>query len=238
MKRLWLGLVLVLITSTPVAGVLAAPHHQKQDAALAPGYQKLGFTPPAPGSYHLPGLGVATDAKVLDSKGRAVRLHELMAGKFTIFSFIYTTCSDVNGCPLASYVLAKVQRRVMADDILKDHVRLVSFSFDPTNDTPEVLATYAASFREPGFDWHFVTPRSDKQLAVILADYNQFVIRDYKEDGSLAGSISHMLRVYLIDHRKQIRNIYSVSFLHADTIMNDIRTIVAANASREAKRVP
>ena len=234
----WLLLVLVLATGTPAADVLAAPHHQKQDVALAPGYQKLGFTPPAPGSYQLPGLGVAADAEVLDSKGREVNLHELMAGKFTIFSFIYTTCSDVNGCPLASYVLGKVQRRVMADDILKDHVRLVSFSFDPVNDTPEVLDTYASNFREPGFDWHFVTSRSDEQLAATLEDYNQFVIRDYNEDGSLVGSISHMLRVYLVDHRLQIRNIYSISFLHADTIMNDIRTIVAANASRDAKGTP
>ncbi|MGR9091198.1 MAG: cytochrome-c peroxidase, partial [Gammaproteobacteria bacterium] len=33
-------------------------------------------------------------------------------------------------------------------------------------------------------------------------------------------------RVYLIDSARQIRNIYSVSFLHADTIVNDIKTIL------------
>ena len=165
-------------------------------------------------------------------------LHELMSGKFTIFSFIYTTCTDVNGCPLASHVLAKVQRRVIADEILKDHVRLVSFSFDPVNDTPEVLENYASNFRVAGFDWHFVTSRSDEQLAVTLDDYNQFVIRDYNDNGTLVSSISHMLRVYLVDHRREIRNIYSVSFLHADTIMNDIRTIVAENASRQVTENP
>ena len=219
--------VLVLITSMPFQNIQAGPHHPTQDAALAPGYQKLGFTPPSPGSYKLPGLGIAADAELIDSKGHMVRLHELMAGKFMLFSFIYTSCSDVNGCPLASYVLARVQRRVMTDDVLKDFVRLVSFSFDPNHDTPEVLERYAAHFREPGFDWHFVTSRSDAQLRQTLEDYDQFVIRDYDETGNLLGSVSHMLRVYLIDHHREIRNIYSVSFLHADTVMNDIRTIVA-----------
>lgn len=225
----WLS-VLVLITSMVLQHVQAAPHHPTQDAALAPGYQNLGFTPPKPGSYELPVLGIAADAELIDSKGHMVTLHELMNGKFMLFSFIYTTCSDVNGCPLASYVLARVQRRLMADDMLKDYVRLVSFSFDPGHDTPEVLENYAGHFREPGFDWHFVTSRSDEQLRKILEDYDQFVITEFDETGKLVGSISHMLRVYLVDHHRNIRNIYSISFLHADTVMNDIRTIVAANA--------
>ena len=38
--------------------------------------------------------------------------------------------------------------------------------------------------------------------------------------------MSHLLRVYLIDQNRWIRNIYSVSFLHADTLANDIRTLI------------
>ncbi len=101
----------------------------------------------------------------------------------------------------------------------------------PSHSTPQVLEDYAGNFRVPGFDWHFVTSPSDEQLLATLENYNQFVIRDYDEHGSPIGSISHILRVYLIDHHLEIRNIYSVSFLHADTIMNDIRTIVAESAS-------
>jgi len=33
--------------------------------------------------------------------------------------------------------------------------------------------------------------------------------------------------VYLIDQDRQIRNIYSTSFLHADTVVNDLRTLLA-----------
>jgi cytochrome c peroxidase len=35
------------------------------------------------------------------------------------------------------------------------------------------------------------------------------------------------LRVFLIDRKRQIRNIYSISFLHADTVLADVRTLLA-----------
>jgi len=38
--------------------------------------------------------------------------------------------------------------------------------------------------------------------------------------------MSHILRVFLIDEQKKIRNIYSTSFLHTDTIVNDVRTLL------------
>ncbi len=205
--------------------VIAGPHHDTT-VDLAPGYGDLEFSLPAPGSYALPGLGQAADARVLSSDGKMVSLHGLMKHKFTLLSFIYTRCSDVNGCPLASYVIGKVQERILKDDVLKDHVRLISISFDPANDTPQVMEEYASHFRSPGSDWHFVTSRNENEMASILENYDQFVIKEFDEQGKPLGSISHMLRVYLIDHQYEIRNIYSVSYLHADTIMNDIRTIV------------
>ena len=221
-------LIKVLIVSMTFCELLfAEPHHRRLvNPVLAPGYQRLEFTPPLAGSYELPLLGSAADAELIDSQGRKIRLHQLMKDKVTVLSFIYTSCSDVNGCPLSSYVMSKVQRRLMSDVILKDKVQLVSFSFDPRNDTPQVLDKYGLNFKQPGFDWHFVTTESDEQLAAILEDYNQFVIRDNESKGNPAGSISHLLRVYLIDRNRAIRNIYSVAFLHPDTVMNDILTIV------------
>jgi cytochrome c peroxidase len=209
---------------------IGAPHHQSENVVLAPGYGDLEFVLPRPGTYRLPVLGTAEDAWVVNSLDHKVSLHDLMTSKFTLLSFIYTNCSDVNGCPVATHVMGKIQSRLRSDEVLKDHVRLISFSFDPDNDTAEILQAYAANFRKPESDWHFVTSRSPEVLTKVLSDYNQFVIRDTDENGKLLGSISHMLRVYLIDHRYQIRNVYSVSFLHPDTVMNDIRTIVLDNA--------
>jgi cytochrome c peroxidase len=110
---------------------------------------------------------------------------------------------------------------------LKDAVRLVSFSFDPDYDTPRVLETYAGYFRAPGFDWLFLTTAGEPQLMPTLEGYGQWIVRDYDADGNYLGTVSHLLRVYLIDREKRIRNVYSMSFLHADSVVNDLLTLLA-----------
>jgi cytochrome c peroxidase len=213
-----------------VSGAKGAPHHQEsKDVArvLAPGYAELAFVPPPAGSYDLPVLGEAANGEVVSSDGSTYQLHDLLGDKFVVLSFIYTSCSDVNGCPLASYVLSKVQDRVLRDESLKDYVRMLSLSFDRLNDSPQQLAAYARNFRDEGFDWLFLTTPTDEALASILDNYDQFIIEDVDQAGEKVGSISHILRVYLIDQDRHIRNIYSVSFLHPDIIINDIRTVVS-----------
>ena len=197
------------------------PHAHPKPEVLAPGYGPLEFEPPLPGSYALPPLGVAADGDVLDSRGRATKLHQVLDGRIAVLSFIYTTCSDINGCPLATHVLRGVQDRLLDAPSLHGQVRLISLSFDPERDPPPVLARYGGYFKAPGFDWRFLTTRSQAELAPVLDAYGQWVIRDPEQ-----GALSHLLRVYLIDRERRIRNIYSVSFLHADTLLNDIRTLL------------
>ena len=84
---------------------------EKTAVPLALGYGKLAYELPQVGSYALPALGQAADAKVLNEKGESHSLHQLYAGKYTLLSFIYSNCSDVNGCPLTSYVFYKLKKR-------------------------------------------------------------------------------------------------------------------------------
>ena len=80
-----------------------------------------------------------------------------VGGKPTVLSFIFTTCDDVNGCPLATYVMRSVQDALQADPATADRARLVSFSFDPVFDTPDVIDAYGSQFRTGDFDWQFLT---------------------------------------------------------------------------------
>jgi cytochrome oxidase Cu insertion factor (SCO1/SenC/PrrC family) len=157
---------------------------------------------------------------VLDEAGNARRLHDYLGDRVVVLSFIYTTCSDINGCPLAAYVLKRVQDRALTDPSLRDRLRLVSVSFDPLHDTPSVMAAYAQRLRAPGFEWTFLTTPSEVALQPTLDAYDQWVVRDE------SGALSHTLRVLLIDRQMQVRNIYSVSFLHADIVLNDVRTLL------------
>ena len=217
-----------------IGTALAAPDHQSHQAMAsmplqAPGYRPLAFELPAVGSYERPVIGQAADAKVIDSQGRATSLHALMRDKVTLLSFMYTSCSDVNGCPLASYVLHRVMQRLAADERLQNRVQLLSLSFDRANDSPEVLARYGARFNEQQADrWRFLTTPDDKTLDQVLKDYNQFIIQDIDSEGNILGSISHLLRVYLIDEQQNLREVYSVSFLHADILVQDMLTVMAA----------
>ncbi len=220
----------LLLLTLPVAAASQqqAPHHAPaaNKQVLAPGYSALEFPAPEPGSYELPPLGPAADGVLLDSSGTAVRLHELFDDRTVVLSFIYTSCPDVNGCPLASFVLAQVQKRLAADETTKEKVRLVSISFDPANDTPVVMAEYGQSFRRGTVDWRFLTAESEDKLDPILDDYDQFVIRDRGPDGEALSTMSHVLRVYLIDADKRVRNIYSPSYLHPDLLYADIRSVL------------
>jgi len=123
-------------------------------------------------------------------------------------------------------VLSRVQARILDEPRLKQRVRLLSLSFDPIHDTPATLARYSRSFARDDFDWQFLTTSGDAALEPILDAYDQWVQRDRDADGHYLGSMSHILRVYLIDRQRRIRNIYSMSFLHADVVVNDIESVL------------
>jgi cytochrome oxidase Cu insertion factor (SCO1/SenC/PrrC family) len=217
----------LLVALPTIATPEQQPHHKGADQpqVLAPGYSVLRFPAPAARSYALPSLGTAADGVLLDSSGAPATLHGLYNDKTIVLSFIYTSCPDVNGCPLATFVLSQVQQRLSSHQSLADKVRLVSVSFDPANDSPDVMADYGTSFRRHDVDWRFLTTESEESLAPILNDYDQAVIRDIAPDGEPIGTMSHILRVFLIDANKNIRNIYSPSFLHPDILLADILTV-------------
>lgn len=201
----------------------------QETPALAPGYSPLAFQPAPAGSYNLPIISPAGDGQVLSSDQHSTTLHQLMGDKLVLLSFIYSTCSDVNGCPLATQVLHKIKRQLQTQPELAGKLRLLSLSFDPAHDTSETMRKYAANFKAGNLDWQFLTTRSEQQLQPILAQYQQNVQKVYDAQGQFTGSYNHLLRVYLIDTHKQIRNIYNVDFLHADTIINDVKTLLADN---------
>jgi cytochrome c peroxidase len=181
---------------------------------LAPGYGPLEFVPPAAGTYELPPLGAAVDGAVIDMSGEALRLHDVIGDKLVVMGFIYTHCPDVNGCPLASYVMKQLQMRLLETEDMKDRVRLISLSFDPILDTPEAMRDYSMHFRRKGYDWRFLTTKSEADLQPILDGYGQFRSMFYNEDGSYSGTMSHILRVYLVDRDRRM-----------DTVLNDLRTL-------------
>lgn len=202
----------------------------KERNDLAIGWRdNLGYSLPIPGSYQLYNIGKAGDGEVVDGTGDSVRLHEIMDGKITLLSFIYSNCTDTNGCPLATSVFYKIQEKLKMDKKVLSKLKMISLSFDPEYDTPEIMNLYGKDLSFIDADWSFLTTDSSRKLDPILSEYDQPVIRKYTENGEYAGVQSHLLRVFLIDDNKLIRNVYNVDFLHPDLLINDIKTLLLSN---------
>lgn len=209
----------------------AAADTESQPQVLAPFYTGAEYDPPAVGSYELPTLGEAADGPVLSDDGAPLRLHEAMGDRIVLLSFIYSSCADTNGCPLATAVMYSIRQKLADHPDLRDRFRMISLSFDPDFDTPEVMKLYGSALRDAS--WRFLTTESRDTLRPILDAYGQTVIRDAEQSGKAVPSFSHILRVFLIDPEKRIRNIYSVSFLHPELIINDARTALASAPATE-----
>lgn len=218
----------------------------------APGYGELDFEAPDAGSYKLPVLGYAQNAKVINTDNKSVSYHEIFRGKYTLLNFMYTRCDDLNGCPLSHIVFSRIKDIAKQDPLLAENLQLISMSFDPNYDTPEVLKKLESGSHDEHMDhanhdghdmshgdhdmghdkasqtvdWKYLTTRSQKDLAPILEAYNQSVITKTDADTKVTGNFSHILRVFLIDPDLRIRNIYSVDFLHPDIIINDLKTLM------------
>ena len=213
------------------AASLTVSARDPRPAILAPGWGILNYEAPAPGTYRLPPIMPAADGRVLREDATPAQLFDLMGDRLVLLSFVYTRCTDVNGCPLAKAVFHLVRARLKQHPDLAVNTRLISISFDPDNDTPETMRTYRPKGEDGGVDWLFLTTRDRSDLGPILDGYGQYTLREYDHNGVYTGEFAHLLRVYLIDRERRVRNIYSAGFLHPDILMNDLETLLLESSS-------
>jgi cytochrome oxidase Cu insertion factor (SCO1/SenC/PrrC family) len=212
-----------------VLGVLSLGVAGAAGAAVDPGKAtapRMEFVPPPPGSYKLQKIQRVADAVLLDSAGRSIKLSALTHGKITLLTFFYTYCADPLGCPFAHTTLAQLRDRVSGDRALAGRVRFVSVSLDPTHDTPAAIASYGQEFTsDPKFDWRFLTARRVPELLPVLDDFGQDVSVEMDENGRATRTLHHMLKMFLIDARGEVREIYTLAFLQPQVMFNDIKTL-------------
>jgi cytochrome oxidase Cu insertion factor (SCO1/SenC/PrrC family) len=187
---------------------------------------RMEFTPLRAGTYQLQSIQPVREATLLDEHGKPVKLSTLTQGKVTLLTFFYTYCVDPLGCPFVHETLTQLRTRIVADKDLAKAVRFVGISCDPTHDTPEMLAGFATSFRSPApFEWRFLTTPAVRTLLPVLDDFGQDVSVEMDAQGRPSRTLHHMLKVFLIDARGTVREIYTLAFIQPDVMLNDIRTL-------------
>jgi protein SCO1/2 len=203
-----------------LAALAAAPALAHHVELLPP----LEFVPPPPGSYELHRIMPAPEGRVLDVDGRAARLSQYLHDRITLLGFIYTTCADPDGCPLAYRVFDALKEAIADAPQLRGRVRFVTLSFDPARDTPEAMRRYAGSRvveDGAGLRWYFLTTRSARELLPLVEGFGQDV-----RVTAAGRELSHVLKVFLIDRAGYVREIYSSNFLHPQSVLNDIETLL------------
>src|SRR5215475_7092116 len=217
--------VAACVVVVPGAVATRAVAHAHEPDETVPAAVRMDFVPPPAGSYALHAIMPAPDGTVLDIEGRRFPLSRFTGGKITLLGFIYTSCADARGCPLAYQVFHTVRHWVAEDAALRDRVRLVSLSFDPSRDTPAVMRHYAAGAAANGVEWAFLTTERPRSLVPLLDGFGQDVRLELDAHGRPAGPLAHVLKVFLLDEHAIVREIYTTAYLFPEVIMNDIKTL-------------
>jgi protein SCO1 len=133
------------------------------------------------------------DFTLLDQNRAAVSLAQFR-GKVVALTFIYTRCPLPNFCFRMSNNFAALDRR-FARRMGKDLV-LLSVTFDPEHDTPEVLADYAHTWTKDETGWHFLTGRAAEVKNVVA----EFGVTAWQDEGLM----THSLDTTVVDRQGRV----------------------------------
>ena len=210
-----------LITATlmvaPASAWLSAI--TKTGAAPLPEDARTGI-PAAAGVHLLKAGDTVPDTTLLDQDADTISLAD-WRGSAIVVSFIYTRCPLFQFCPLVDRRFTEIQRIIRADPELKRKVRLLSISFDPTNDQPAVLRAHAATLGADPVVWRFATADA-AVVDRLAATFGVNVIREKD------GTITHNLRTAVIDPRGRIAAIHDSNDWTAATIADELATALLA----------
>jgi protein SCO1/2 len=177
---------------------------------------------PGPTASRLAVIQKAPEWRLTNQDGKEVRSRDL-AGKVVLVSFVFTTCNG--SCPATTHRMEKVQTALKAAGLLKQgRVRLLSITLDPARDKPRVLQRYLQLYDADPASWDFLTG-PPPQVARVIAGYGMWV------RPAANGQLDHPSRIFLVDPRGRVREIYNLSFLKPEWVVEDVRLLLA-----EAKR--
>ncbi len=156
---------------------------------------------------------VPADLMLTSQAGSEVRLGDYR-GRALVLTFIYTRCPLPNYCPLMSKQFATLQP--LLREQYGKNVQLLSISFDPGYDTPEVLREYASRYTDQLDTWTFATGDSIQvQRATQL-----FGVHTQRTDDE---EITHNLTTALIGPEGRVRRLWRGN----DWTPADVRQAVA-----------
>lgn len=161
------------------------------------------------------------DFALLDQDSRHVTLSQF-SGKVVAITFIYTRCPLPNFCFRLSNNFGRLQKR-FARQMGRDLV-LLSVTFDPQHDTPEILAKYGDIWKADPKGWRLLTgPQPDIEKLC-----HELGMNFWPDEGIMA----HSLHTVILDrHGNLVANLEGNEFT-ADQLGDLVQTVMTSTSAR------
>jgi protein SCO1 len=144
---------------------------------------------------------------------------EDMKGKIWVADFFFTSCPSI--CPKMTEQMKRLNH--LTED-LGAQIQFLSFSIDPTRDTPSRLLEYRRHHEINAKNWHFFTGDEEKTHALGINNFQIFA----KEDAASAGGYAHAAAFVLVDKEGYIRGVYNPTTENGpvDLLEKDLRKLL------------
>jgi protein SCO1/2 len=149
-------------------------------------------------------------------------------GQAIALTFFFTRCPIPQYCPRLSRNFEETQRKLTGMTNAPANWHLVSVSFDPTHDTPEVLKAYAESYHYDRAHWSFLTGPPDK-----IAELARACDVTFQADG---GIFNHNFRTLIIDASNRLQMVFPTSGDLSDAIVQELLKAARSHQPGQAQR--
>ncbi|MDE0562178.1 SCO family protein [Exiguobacterium sp. B2(2022)] len=141
-----------------------------------------------------------------------------LKGKVWMADFVFTSCETV--CPPMTYNMTKLNEALEEEGV--EDVQFVSFSVDPTVDTPEKMKEFMSGYDLAKADWQFLSGYSQDEIETFAQESFKALVRK-PEEGT---QVDHATYFYLVDEEGKIIKAYpGFQDVPTEDIINDIKIL-------------
>lgn len=142
-----------------------------------------------------------------------------MKGKVWIADFFFTSCPTI--CPKMT---AQMKRLAILTKDLEKQIQFISFSINPTYDTPYRLRAYRKHFGIKVKNWQFLTGDEEATHDLGVNYFQVFANKDIES----AGGYAHSPAFVLVDKEGYVRGVYiGTETKQVDQLQKDVRKLLA-----------
>ena len=157
---------------------------------------------------------VLPDSRLTNELGQIISTGQFQ-GQALAFTFFFTRCPYPNFCPFLSSSFEEAQKKLEAMTNGPTNWHLISISFDPDNDTPATLKSYAIAHEYDPAHWSFATGTLN-DLIVLGDRFGEYFVHDS------SGGVTHNLRTVILDTHGRLQKVITGNSWTSDQLVEEI----------------